>query len=184
MLRARGYFAWAAQPVYKHELALEEQKMINLTSHLCWNLVKEGYIAIWQKPLNNSCYLSHEAGTRPPLDHSNFVSCAQFCTDGSKFITVSSDKKGILYDAKTGEKIGELSSEDGHKGSIYAVSWSPDGKQLAEAAKAQFSRDYSDNLALVRAYEAWKEVERDVAGYEYYWKNFLSAQSMKAIDAL
>lgn len=25
MLRAGGYFAWAAQPVYKHELLLEEQ---------------------------------------------------------------------------------------------------------------------------------------------------------------
>lgn len=25
MLRAGGYFAWAAQPVYKHEQALEEQ---------------------------------------------------------------------------------------------------------------------------------------------------------------
>ena len=25
MLRAGGYFAWAAQPVYKHEVALEEQ---------------------------------------------------------------------------------------------------------------------------------------------------------------
>ncbi|XP_057475649.1 probable methyltransferase PMT11 [Actinidia eriantha] len=70
MLRAGGYFAWAAQPVYKHEVALEEQweEMVNLTSRLCWNLVKkEGYIAIWQKPLNNSCYLSREAGTRPPL---------------------------------------------------------------------------------------------------------------------
>ncbi|XP_028105901.1 66 kDa stress protein-like [Camellia sinensis] len=197
MLHAGGYFAWAAQLVYKHELALEEQweEMINLTSHLCWNLVKEGYIAIWQKPLNNSSYLSREAGTQPPLcdsdddpdsvwDHSNFVSCVQFCIDGSKFITVSSDKKGKIYDAKTGEKIGELSLEDGHKGSIYAVSWSPDGKQLAKAAKAQFSRDYSDNLAFVRAYEAWKEVERDVTGYEYRWKNFLAAQSMKAIDAL
>ncbi|KAL6980592.1 hypothetical protein U1Q18_022233 [Sarracenia purpurea var. burkii] len=70
MLRAGGYFAWAAQPVYKHEAILEEQweEMINLTSLLCWNLVKkEGYIAIWQKPLNNSCYLSREAGTQPPL---------------------------------------------------------------------------------------------------------------------
>ncbi|XVF75283.1 hypothetical protein PTKIN_Ptkin13bG0174800 [Pterospermum kingtungense] len=70
MLRAGGYFAWAAQPVYKHEEALEEQweEMLNLTTHLCWNLVKkEGYIAIWQKPFNNSCYLSREAGTKPPL---------------------------------------------------------------------------------------------------------------------
>ena len=63
-------------------------------------------------------------------DHSNFFNCVRFSPDGSTFITVSSDKKGILYDAKTGVKIGELSSEDSHKGSIYAVSWSPDGKQV------------------------------------------------------
>lgn len=56
--------------------------------------------------------------------------------------------------------------------------------QLAEAAKAQFSRDYSDHLAIVRAYEGWKDAEVDFAGYEYCWKNFLSVQSMKAIDAL
>ncbi|KAI3470780.1 hypothetical protein Pfo_027443 [Paulownia fortunei] len=70
MLRAGGYFAWAAQPVYKHEAVLEEQweDMVNLTSRLCWTLVKkEGYIAIWQKPFNNSCYLSREEGTQPPL---------------------------------------------------------------------------------------------------------------------
>ncbi|KAJ0103413.1 hypothetical protein Patl1_06449 [Pistacia atlantica] len=70
MLRAGGYFAWAAQPVYKHEEAQEEhwKEMLNLTTRLCWELVKkEGYVAIWQKPSNNSCYLSHEAGTTPPL---------------------------------------------------------------------------------------------------------------------
>ncbi|KAG2667571.1 hypothetical protein I3760_15G122000 [Carya illinoinensis] len=64
------------------------------------------------------------------MDHSNFANCVRFSPDGSKFITVSSDKKGIIYDGKSAEKIGELSSEDGHKGSIYAVSWSPDGKQV------------------------------------------------------
>lgn len=63
-------------------------------------------------------------------DHSNFVNCLRFSPDGSKFISVSSDKTGILYDAKTGARIGELSSDDGHKGSIYAVSWSPDSKQV------------------------------------------------------
>ncbi|XP_071734505.1 probable methyltransferase PMT11 [Rutidosis leptorrhynchoides] len=70
LLRAGGYFAWAAQPVYKHEPLLEEQweEMMNLTTRLCWNLVKkEGYIAIWQKPLDNSCYLNREVGTLPPL---------------------------------------------------------------------------------------------------------------------
>ncbi|XP_011084432.1 actin-interacting protein 1-2 [Sesamum indicum] len=63
-------------------------------------------------------------------DHTNFVNCVRFSPDGNRFISVSSDKKGILYDAKTGDKIGELSSEDGHKGSIYAVSWSPDSMQV------------------------------------------------------
>lgn len=43
-------------------------EMVNLTTRLCWTLVKkEGYIAIWQKPLNNTCYLSREEGTQPPL---------------------------------------------------------------------------------------------------------------------
>lgn len=63
-------------------------------------------------------------------EHSNFVNCVRFSPDGSKFITVSSDKKGIIYDAKTGGKMGELSVADAHKGSIYAVSWSPDSKQV------------------------------------------------------
>ena len=42
--------------------------MLNLTTRLCWELVKkEGYIAIWQKPLNNSCYLSRDTGAKPHL---------------------------------------------------------------------------------------------------------------------
>ncbi|KAI9088638.1 hypothetical protein K1719_029752 [Acacia pycnantha] len=63
-------------------------------------------------------------------DHSNFVNCVRFSPDGTKFITVSSDRKGNTYDGKSGDKLGELSAEGGHKGSIYAVSWSPDSKQV------------------------------------------------------
>ncbi|KAK7289786.1 hypothetical protein RIF29_03730 [Crotalaria pallida] len=59
-----------------------------------------------------------------------------------------------------------------------------DKKDLAEAAKSQFSHDHSDHLAVVRAYEGWKDAEMDLIGHEYCWNNFLSAQSMKAIDAL
>ncbi|KAL1208675.1 putative methyltransferase PMT10 [Cardamine amara subsp. amara] len=70
MLRAGGYFVWAAQPVYKHEDNLQEQwkEMLDLTNRICWELIKkEGYIAVWRKPLNNSCYVSREVGTKPPL---------------------------------------------------------------------------------------------------------------------
>ena len=61
--------------------------------------------------------------------HSNFVNCVRFSPDGSKFVSTGSDKKGILFDGQSGEKIGEFLPENGHKGSIYAASWSPDGKQ-------------------------------------------------------
>ncbi|KAG7631663.1 WD40 repeat [Arabidopsis suecica] len=80
-------------------------------------------------------------------EHSNFVNCVRFAPDGSKFITVGSDKKGIIYDGKTCEILGELSSDDGHKGSIYAVSWSPDGKQVltVSADKSAKVWDITDN---------------------------------------
>ncbi|RAL41488.1 hypothetical protein DM860_010282 [Cuscuta australis] len=79
--------------------------------------------------------------------HSNFVNCLRFSPDGNKLISVSSDKKGVLYDAKTGDKIGELSSEGGHQGSIYAVSWSPDSKQVltVSADKSAKIWDISDD---------------------------------------
>ncbi|XP_068462382.1 DExH-box ATP-dependent RNA helicase DExH5, mitochondrial-like isoform X3 [Phaseolus vulgaris] len=59
-----------------------------------------------------------------------------------------------------------------------------DKKDLAQAAKSQFSHDYSDHLAIVRAYDSWKDAEIDNAEHDYCWKNFLSPQSMKVIDAL
>ncbi|XP_061372182.1 probable methyltransferase PMT10 isoform X2 [Gastrolobium bilobum] len=74
LLRAGGYFVWAAQPVYKHEESLQEQwkEMEDLTVSICWELVrKEGYIAVWQKPMNNSCYLSRDIAVHPPLCESN-----------------------------------------------------------------------------------------------------------------
>lgn len=42
--------------------------MEDLTTRICWELVKkEGYITIWRKPLNNSCYLNRDAKVLPPL---------------------------------------------------------------------------------------------------------------------
>ena len=42
--------------------------MVDLTNRICWELIKkEGYIAVWRKPLNNSCYNNREAGAKPPL---------------------------------------------------------------------------------------------------------------------
>ncbi|KAK3230543.1 hypothetical protein Dsin_002424 [Dipteronia sinensis] len=70
MLRAGGYFLWVEKPEYKNEgIQLKQWKeMEDLTTRICWELVKkEGYIAIWRKALNNSCYLNRDAGVQPPL---------------------------------------------------------------------------------------------------------------------
>ncbi|WCJ43484.1 S-adenosyl-L-methionine-dependent methyltransferases superfamily protein [Euphorbia peplus] len=74
ILRAGGYFIWTAEPVYKHRENVEEKwrEIENLTSKICWELVKkEGYTAIWRKPLNNSCYLNRDTGSQPPLCNSS-----------------------------------------------------------------------------------------------------------------
>lgn len=67
-------------------------------------------------------------------EHQRFVTCIRFSPDGSKFISVGQDKKGYVFDGKTGEKIAELSSENGHTLGIYSVSWSPDSKQFLTAS--------------------------------------------------
>ncbi|KAF3775995.1 putative methyltransferase [Nymphaea thermarum] len=70
LLRAGGYFVWAAEPVYKGDESSKGawKGMEKLTASICWNLVKkEGHIAIWKKPTNNSCYLNREDGAQPPL---------------------------------------------------------------------------------------------------------------------
>lgn len=60
-----------------------------------------------------------------------------------------------------------------------------DKKDLAGTAKSRFSvKDYSDHMALVRAYEGWKDAEREGSAYEYCWRNFLSVQTLQAIHSL
>jgi len=58
------------------------------------------------------------------------VNCVRFSPDGTEFVSVSSDKTGVFYDGKTGQKTNVLDKTGAHTGSIFSVAWSPDGKQL------------------------------------------------------
>jgi WD40 repeat protein len=64
-------------------------------------------------------------------DHSRFVTCTRFSPNGEKVATVGLDKKGIIWDGKTGDKLVEL---NGHTLGVYSVSWSPDSQQLITAS--------------------------------------------------
>jgi len=63
-------------------------------------------------------------------DHTRFVNCVRFSPDGTKFVAVASDMQGSVFDGKTGDKLGELSNADPHKGTIYSCSWSADSSFL------------------------------------------------------
>ena len=60
-----------------------------------------------------------------PQDHSNFINCVHFSPNGSHFCSVGSDKKAILFDGKTGERVcylGDPAKKEAHSGGIYGVS--------------------------------------------------------------
>jgi len=64
-------------------------------------------------------------------DHTRFVNCVRFSPNGELLVSVGSDKLGVVYDGKTGEKKGEWK---GHDGSIFSVSWSPDSTKILTAS--------------------------------------------------
>lgn len=65
------------------------------------------------------------ANTGPPfkLDHSNntvhtnFVNCVRYAPDGSRIVSVGSDKKIQVYNGANGEPVSDI--VDAHAGGIY-----------------------------------------------------------------
>jgi len=78
-------------------------------------------------------------------DHSRFVNCVRFSPDGNKLLTVGSDKLGFFYEGKNGDKVGELSTSNGHGAGIYSCSWSPDSKKVATASADKSVKICSEN---------------------------------------
>lgn len=70
-------------------------------------------------------------------DHTRFVQSVRYSPDGQLFATAGFDGKLFLYNANDYSKVGEFINTDekaAHGGGIYAISWSPDGKQLLSAS--------------------------------------------------
>ena len=77
--------------------------------------------------------------------HKNFVNCVRYNPNGANFCTVSSDKRALLFDGKTGEQIGEMKSDENgmaHNGGVMALSYNSAGTQLITASADKTVRQW------------------------------------------
>lgn len=66
-------------------------------------------------------------------DHIRFVQAVRFSPNGELFASAGFDGKLFIYNSTDYTKVAELGAP-AHKGGIYALSWSPDSKQLLSAS--------------------------------------------------
>lgn len=64
--------------------------------------------------------------------HTNFINCVRYAPNGSKAISVGSDKRIQLYDGATGEPTVDITN--GHEGGVYSVAFSPDSQHFLTAS--------------------------------------------------
>lgn len=62
-------------------------------------------------------------------EHTRFAQAVRYSPDGTLFASAGFDGKIFLFDGATSELKGEIGSP-AHKGGVYGIAWSPDGKQL------------------------------------------------------
>ncbi|KAI8823957.1 WD40-repeat-containing domain protein [Fimicolochytrium jonesii] len=88
-------------------------------------------------------------------EHSRFVQCVRYSPSGEHFVSAGADGKLFLYDGKEGTKIADLSTVEGaHKGGIYSVSWSPDGKNLLSASADMTTKIW--DIAAQKVVSTWE----------------------------
>ncbi len=61
--------------------------------------------------------------------HTRGVGAVSFSPDGARILSGSDDKSLRMWDAATGQPVGDPMT--GHSGAVYSVAFSPDGKELA-----------------------------------------------------
>jgi len=98
-------------------------------------------------------------------EHSRFVNCVRFSPDGNTWASAGQDKKVFLFDGKEGDKLGELATEGGHAGGIYALSWSADSKRILTASGDKTSKIWDvETRACVSTINFGKDVEDQQVG--------------------
>ncbi|KIJ38365.1 hypothetical protein M422DRAFT_176825, partial [Sphaerobolus stellatus SS14] len=103
------------------------------------SLLKQEYIRDFQRTLRRVDKRrkgwKHELQV---LEQGGVVRTLGFSSDGKHIVSGSGDKTIRIWDAKTGEAVGE--PLQGHKGTVWAVAFSPDGKHIVSSSDDQTIR--------------------------------------------
>ena len=70
--------------------------------------------------------------------HDNIVLSAAFSPDGKRIVTASFDGTARIWDATTGEPIGEPLR--GHERGVTSAAYSPDGRRIVTASQDKTAR--------------------------------------------
>lgn len=97
-------------------------------------------------------------------DHGRYINCVRFNPSGERYITCGSDFKMVMYDGKTGDKIGLLGGDKAHDGAILSCSF-VDEHQLLSCSTDKTVKlwDIERNTA-VSTFTFGKEVEYQQLG--------------------
>lgn len=86
--------------------------------------------------------------------HTKFVYDVKFSPDDTQFVSVGADAKIFVYDGKTGDEIKELvDGDEGHTGSIFAVSWDPTSKFVLTSSADQTVKVW--NVETSKVIQSW-----------------------------
>lgn len=66
--------------------------------------------------------------------HKGYVYGVAFSPDGNRLVSVGGDKRIVLYDGKTGERVSGATIEGAHSGSIFSVAWNKDSRRVVTAS--------------------------------------------------
>ena len=70
-------------------------------------------------------------------NHTKFVYDVASSPDGKSLVSVGADAKVFLYDGKTGESKGAITTDGTHTGSIFAVGWDKSSSKVVTASADQ-----------------------------------------------
>ena len=81
----------------------------------------------------------HALKERVVLGHQGTVYSAAFSPDGQRIVTASADKTARIWDAASGQPIGEPLK--GHEDVVTSAAFSPDGLRIVTAFRGQDGAD-------------------------------------------